>query len=156
MSIPRFCSGSILLRLRSAPIWECLVQHVIQLYDLPIKFVLDIGLQLTSKVWKFLLFYSGGNHQLVFRVPSPNEQADIVVQPGAGGGASLYNRNKSPTMELTVAMGRMCPQHPVQRLYRVALSYQPPLFPDQEKEIAVRSLQVQVHCCQVTWRHVLL
>lgn len=33
-------------------------------------------------------------------------------------------------------MGRMCPQHPVQRLYRVALSYQPPLFPDQEKEIA--------------------
>ncbi|KAK1803584.1 hypothetical protein P4O66_021000 [Electrophorus voltai] len=54
-------------------------------------------------------------------------------------------------------MGGVCPQYPVARLLRhtpfeCQYRYAPPMFPDQEADVGVRSAEQTVRRCRFTWR----
>lgn len=136
---------------------KLLVLHVYRLHGIPVDIVSDRGPQFTSRVWKAFcetlgtsVSLSSGYH------PESNGQTERANQDLGTALRCVTSRNPStwssylPWVEyahnsLVSSATGMSP-------FMVSLGFQPPLFPEQELDLAVPSVQAHLKRCQGVWR----
>lgn len=136
---------------------KLLVQHVYRLHGIPSDIVSDRGPQFTSQVWKAFcqslgttVSLSSGYH------PQSNGQTERANQDLGAALRCVTARNPStwssflPWVEyahnsLVSSATGMSP-------FMVCLGFQPPLFPDQEQDVAVPSVQTHLNRCRRIWK----
>ncbi|XP_016391990.1 5-hydroxytryptamine receptor 3A-like [Sinocyclocheilus rhinocerous] len=110
---------------------DLLVQHDFQLHGIPLDIVSDRGPQFTSPVWKAFCHVLGATVSL-----------SSGFHPQSNGQAEQANQ------ELEAALRSATGMSP----FECSLGYLPHLFPVQENDIAVPSVQVHIHRCRKIWR----
>ena len=136
---------------------KLLVLHVFRLHGIPSDIVSDRGPQFTSCVWRAFcqamgttVSLSSGYH------PQSNGQTERANQDLGSALRCVASRNPStwssylPWVEyahnsLVSSATGMSP-------FMVSLGFQPPLFPDQELDLAVPSVQAHIKRCQRVWK----
>ncbi|XP_054645991.1 uncharacterized protein LOC129188890 [Dunckerocampus dactyliophorus] len=134
-----------------------LVRHIFRIHGIPTNIVSDRGPQFTSRVWKAFckmlgasVSLSSGHH------PQTNGQTERANQDLEAALRCVCHRHPSswaphlPWVEyahntLVSSATGMSP-------FKVAYGYQPPLFPSQEAEVAVPSVQVHLRRARRIWR----
>lgn len=136
---------------------DLLVSHVFCLHGIPTDIIFDRGPQFTSQVWRSFCSALGVNVSLSSGYhPQTNGQTERANQEMETALCCVTSANPSswsaqlPWVEyahntLTNASSGMSP-------FECALGYQPPLFPAQEVEVAVPSVQEHLCRCHRTWR----
>lgn len=136
---------------------DLLVQHVFRLHGTPADIVSDRGPQFISHVWKHFCKALGARVSLSSGFhPQTNGQCERANQYLEAALRCVAAQNPSdwsqylPWVEyahntLPSAATGMSP-------FECALGYLPPLFPEQEVEIAVPSVQDHVRRCRNIWR----
>lgn len=134
-----------------------LVDHVFRVHGIPSDLVSDRGPQFTSRVWKAFARALGASVSLTSGYhPQSNGQAERANQFLESTLRCVTAANPStwsthlPWVEyahnsLTSSATGLSP-------FEASLGYQPPLFPVQEREIAVPSVQEFVQKAQEVWR----
>lgn len=135
---------------------DLLVQHVFRPHGIPVNIVSDRGPQFTSRVWK--VFYtamgasvslsSGFHPQTNGQTERANQDLEATLRCVAAQHPTSWAKHL-PWIEyahnsLTTSATGLSP-------FEVTLGYQPPLFPAQEKELAVPSVQENLRRCQNVW-----
>lgn len=136
---------------------DLLVHHVFSLHGIPLDIVSDHGPQFISQVWKSFCHprsasasVSSGFH------PQTNGQAERANQDLEAALRCITADNPSSWSSqlawieyahnsLSSAATGMSPSE-------CSLGYLPPLFPIQENDIAVPSVQAHIHHCRKVWR----
>ena len=138
---------------------DLMVQHVYRLHGIPQDIVSDRGPQFTSQVWKAFCKALGTSSSLSSGYhPQTNGQTELTNQDLETALRCVTARHPSswvsqlPWVEyahnsLTSAATGMSP-------FMASLGYQPPLFPIQEEEVAVPSVQANLRRCRRVWRAV--
>lgn len=136
---------------------ELLVLHVFRLHGIPLDIVSDRGPQFTSQVWKAFCQALGASVSLSSGFhPQTNGQTERANQDLEAALRCMSARNPSnwsvhlPWIEyahnsLTSTATGMTP-------FECSLGYLPPLFPAQEAEVAVPSVQAHLRRCRRIWR----
>ncbi|KAK7879248.1 hypothetical protein WMY93_033967 [Mugilogobius chulae] len=136
-----------------------LVLHVYRLHGIPADIVSDRGPQFTSQVWKAFSQAMGTSVSLSSRYhPQSNGQTERANQDLESALRCVTARNPAtwssylPWVEyahnsLVSSATGMTP-------FMASLGFQPPLFPDQEEDIAVPSVQTHLRRCRRVWRAV--
>lgn len=134
-----------------------LVLHVFRLHGIPVDIVSDRGPQFTSQVWKAFCQSMGTSASLSSGYhPQSNGQTERANQDLGAALRCVTSRNPStwssylPWVEyahnsLVSSATGMSP-------FMVSLGFQPPLFPDQEQDVAVPSVQAHLRRCRGVWR----
>lgn len=135
---------------------DILVREIFCVHGLPCDLVSDRGPQFVSSVWKAFCIAIGASVSLTSGFhPQSNGQAERANQKMESSLRCLVSSNPTtwatqlPWVEYahntlpTSATGLS----PFQCLY----GYQPPLFPSQEKDVAVPSVQAYIRRCHRTW-----
>lgn len=136
---------------------KLLIQHVYRLHGIPTDIVSDRGPQFTSQVWKAFcqslgttVSLSSGYH------PQSNGQTERANQNLGVALRCVTTRNPStwcsflPWVEY--AHNSLISSATGMSPFMVCLGFQPPLFPDQEKEVAVPSVQAHLSRCRRVWK----
>lgn len=136
---------------------DLLVQHVFRIHGLPSDIVSDRGPQFTSQVWKAFCkaigatasLSSGYHPQSNGQTERANQEMEAALRCISAAEPSSWS-TRLPWVEyahntLPNASSGMSP-------FLCSLGYEPPLFPDQEEEIAVPSVQAHMRRCRGTWR----
>ena len=143
---------------------ELLVHHVFRLHGLPMDIVSDRGPQFTALFWKDFCrligaspsLSSGFHPQTNGQTERTNQKLEVALRCMVSENASSwsqwlpwieYAHNSLPSSSTGLSPFQCC------------LGYQPPLFPTQEEEVAVPSVQAFVRRCRRVWartRHHLL
>uniref|UniRef100_A0A8C7KLL0 Gypsy retrotransposon integrase-like protein 1 n=1 Tax=Oncorhynchus kisutch TaxID=8019 RepID=A0A8C7KLL0_ONCKI len=135
---------------------EILVREVFRVHGLPSDIVSDRGPQFTSAVWRSFCLAIGATVSLTSGFhPQSNGQAEranqkmestlrcLVSSDPTSWSSQLpwveYAHNTLPSSATGMS--------PFQCLY----GYQPPLFPSQEKDLSVPSVQAHIRRCHRTW-----
>uniref|UniRef100_A0A8C7HG43 Gypsy retrotransposon integrase-like protein 1 n=1 Tax=Oncorhynchus kisutch TaxID=8019 RepID=A0A8C7HG43_ONCKI len=135
---------------------EILVSEVFRVHGLPSDIVSDRGPQFTSAVWRSFCLAIGATVSLTSGFhPQSNGQAEranqkmestlrcLVSSDPASWSSQLpwveYAHNTLPSSATGMS--------PFQCLY----GYQPPLFPSQERDLSVPSVQAHIRHCHRTW-----
>uniref|UniRef100_A0A3Q3B5M5 Gypsy retrotransposon integrase-like protein 1 n=1 Tax=Kryptolebias marmoratus TaxID=37003 RepID=A0A3Q3B5M5_KRYMA len=136
---------------------QLLVHHVFRLHGIPQDVVSDRGPQFVSQVWKAFCNALGAQVSLSSCYhPQSNGQTERCNQELEAALRCVINNNPSswckhlPLIEYannghTSAATGFSP-------FESSLGYNPPLFPDQETEILVPSVQAHIKRCQRIWR----
>ena len=136
---------------------DLLVNHVVRLHGIPTDIVSDRGPQFISQVWKAFCRALGASVSLSSGYhPQTNGQAERANQDLGAALRCVTSRNPTswslhlPWIEyahnsLSSAATGMSP-------FECSLGYQPPLFPAQEDEIAVPSVQAHLRRCRRIWK----
>lgn len=133
------------------------VDHVFRLHGIPKEMVSDRGPQFISKVWRAFCYAFGTKANLSSGFhPQSNGQAERTNQDLEVALRCVCSHHQTswssllPWVEyahnsLTSSASGMSP-------FECSLGYQPPLFPEQEKEVAVSSVQHLFRRCRRMWR----
>lgn len=136
---------------------DILVNQVFRLHGLPSDVVSDRGPQFTSQVWKAFCTALGATVSLSSGFhPQTNGQTERANQEMEAALRCITSANPStwssqlPWVEyahntLPNASSGMSP-------FQCSLGYQPPLFPTQEDDIAVPSVQAHMRRCHGIWK----
>ncbi|KAK7922179.1 hypothetical protein WMY93_009081 [Mugilogobius chulae] len=136
---------------------KLLVQHVFRLHGIPTDIVSDRGPQFSSQVWKAFCQSLGSTVSLTSGYhPQSNGQTERANQDLESALRCITARNPTtwssflPWVEyahnsLVSSATGMSP-------FMVSLGFQPPLFPAQEIEVAVPSVQAHLRRCRNIWR----
>uniref|UniRef100_A0A3Q2FFW7 Integrase catalytic domain-containing protein n=1 Tax=Cyprinodon variegatus TaxID=28743 RepID=A0A3Q2FFW7_CYPVA len=136
---------------------DLLVLHVVRLHGIPLDVVSDRGPQFTSRVWRAFCQALGATVSLSSGFhPQTNGQTERVNQDlEAALRCIILDKPTSwsqylPWVEyahnsLTSSATGMSP-------FEASMGYQPPLFPSQERELAVPSVQHHLRMCHRAWR----
>ena len=159
--IDRFSKAAHFIALPKLPsAWETadlLVQNVFRIHGLPSDIVSDRGPQFTSQVWRAFCTALGATASLTSGYhPQSNGQTERANQEMEAALRCISTAEPSswsarlPWVEyahntLPNASSGMSP-------FLCSLGYEPPLFPDQEAEITVPSVQDNMRRCRSTWR----
>lgn len=134
-----------------------MIQHVFRIHGLPVEVVSDRGPQFTSAFWKAfckllgasVCLSSGFHPQSNGQTERANQLLETVLRCMASQNPSSWSQ-QLPWAEYAInshvssATGRSP--------FESSLGYQPPLFPDQEKEVGVPSAEAFIRRCRRTWR----
>lgn len=135
---------------------DLLVQHVVRLHGIPTDIVTDRGPQFISQVWQAFCKAVGTTSSLSSGFhPQTNGQSERANQ-------CLENTLRCLTETHPQSWSEQLPwaEYSHNSLvnsstglspFQASLGYQPPLFPSQEAEIAVPSVQDHLHRCQAIW-----
>uniref|UniRef100_A0A8C5G6N4 Integrase catalytic domain-containing protein n=1 Tax=Gouania willdenowi TaxID=441366 RepID=A0A8C5G6N4_GOUWI len=136
---------------------DLLILHVFRLHGIPADIVSDRGPQFTSEVWKTFCSALGASVSLTSGFhPQSNGQTERANQSLETFLRCMTSDNPSawssllPWIEyahnsLSNASSGLSP-------FQCSVGYQPPLFPSQEREIAIPSLQSFLRRCERTWK----
>ncbi|KAF7649216.1 hypothetical protein LDENG_00144960 [Lucifuga dentata] len=136
---------------------DLLVLHVFRLHGIPLDIVLDRGPQFISQVWRAFCQALGATVSLSSGFhPQTNGQTERVNQDleAALRCVTAINPASWSTQlawieyahnSLTSTATGLSP-------FEASLGYLPPLFPSQESELAVPSIQMHLHRCRKVWR----
>lgn len=135
---------------------QLLVQHVFRLHGIPADVVSDRGPQFTSAVWKAFcqalgasVSLSSGYHpQTNGQTERANQHLESVLRCVAATNPSSWSSflpwaEYANNSQASAATG-ITP-------FEASLGYLPPLFPSQEEEIAVPSVQHHLRRCHRIW-----
>lgn len=109
--------------------------------------------QFTSQVWKAFFSQLWVCFQVTTHNPTANQREPIitwrllcfVLHPAI----HLTGAHTSPGLNmLTILMSSATGMSP----FTISLGYQPPLFPEQEEEVAVPSVQAYLRQCRSIWK----
>ncbi|KAJ8388138.1 hypothetical protein AAFF_G00146290 [Aldrovandia affinis] len=135
---------------------ELLVQHMVRLHGIPVDVVSDRGPQFSSHVWRSFCQALGASASLSSGYhPQTTGQTERANQDLGTALRCITDRNPSswskllPWVEyshnsLTSSATGLSP-------FECSLGYQPPLFPAQEVEISVPSVQAHIRRCKKIW-----
>ena len=143
----------------SAETAELLVQHVYRLHGLPSDIVSDRGPQFTSQVWRALckeigatVSLSSGYHpQTNGQAERANQNLESALRCASALHPASWSRDL-PWVEYSLN-ALVCAATGVSP-FECSLGYQPPLFPHQESEVSVPSVQAHLRRCRRVWRTV--
>ena len=138
---------------------ELLMEHVYRLHGLPVDIVSDRGPQFTSQAWKALckgigatISLSSGYHpQSNGQAERANQSLEEALRCASALHPSSWSRDL-PWVEysLNTHVSAATGKSP----FECSLGYQPPLFPAQETEVAVPSVQAHLRRCRRVWKTV--
>ena len=136
---------------------DLLIDNVFRLHGLCTDIVSDRGPQFTSHVWKAFCsalgatasLSSGYHPQTNGQTERANQEVEAALRCMASANPSSWS-SQLPWVEyahnsLSSASTGMSP-------FLCSLGYQPPLFPAQEIEVAVPSVQALMRRCRKTWK----
>ena len=136
---------------------DLLTQHVFRLHGLPLDIVSDRGPQFTSQVWKAFCRALGASVSLSSGYhPQTNGQTERANQDLETALRCVTARHPSSWSShltwveyahnsLTSSATGMTP-------FTIMNGFQPPLFPSQEEDVAVPSVQLHLRRCRRIWR----
>lgn len=135
---------------------DLLVLHLVRLHGIPTDIVSDRGPQFTSQVWKSFckalginVSLSSGYHpQTNGQTERANQQMEAALRCTSSSNPASWS-SQLPWVEyahntLVNASLGMSP-------FECCYGYQPPLFAEQEQELAVPSVQDHLHRCRQVW-----
>ena len=136
---------------------DLLVENVFRLHGLCFDIVSDRGPQFTSQVWKAFCtalgatasLSSGYHPQTNGQTERANQEVEAALRCMASANPSTWSSQLSwveyAHNSLSSASTGMSP-------FLCSLGYQPPVFPSQEVEVAVPSVQALMRRCRKTWK----
>lgn len=141
----------------SAETAELLVTHVFHLHGIPRDIVLDRRPQFSSRVWRVFCSALGANASLSSgyhpqtngQTERANQDLETMLHCVSAKHPSSWSKHL-PWVEyfhnsLVCAATGMTP-------FMASLGFQPSLFPSQEVEVAVPSVQANIRRCRRVWR----
>uniref|UniRef100_A0A8C7YA87 Gypsy retrotransposon integrase-like protein 1 n=1 Tax=Oryzias sinensis TaxID=183150 RepID=A0A8C7YA87_9TELE len=159
--VDRFSKAAHFVPLRKLPsaveTARLVIEHVFRLHGIPVDIVSDRGPQFISQLWKTFCAAFGPTVSLSSGFhPQSNGQAERTNQDLEVALRCVCSRNQTswstllPWVEyahnsMTSSASGMSP-------FESSLGYQPPLFPEQEKEATVPSVQHLYRRCRRIWR----
>ena len=134
-----------------------MVQHVFKFHGLPIEVVSDRGPQFTSSFWRAfckligasVCLTSGFHPQSNGQAERANQQLETVLRCMASQNPTSWSQ-QLPWAEY--AINSHISSSTGLSPFECSLGYQPPLFPDQEREVGVPSAEAHIRRCRRTWR----
>lgn len=136
-----------------------LILQVFRLHGIPSDIVSDRGPQFTSQVWKAFCQSFGASASLSSGYhPQSNGQTERANQDLESALRCVTSRNPTswstflPWIEY--AHNTLISSATGMSPFMASLGYQPPLFPDEERDIAVPSVQSHMRRCRRIWRAV--
>uniref|UniRef100_A0A3P9PCK2 Gypsy retrotransposon integrase-like protein 1 n=1 Tax=Poecilia reticulata TaxID=8081 RepID=A0A3P9PCK2_POERE len=160
--VDRFSKACHLIPLRKLPTSfqtaQLLVKHIFKLHGIPQEILSDRGPQFTAHVWKHFcapleakVCLSSGYH------PQSNEQTEHMNQELESTLRCLTSTNPTDWSQFLHWVEYAHNSHVSSATglssFEVSLGYQPPLFPADEKEITVTSVQHHIRRCCSIWRN---
>uniref|UniRef100_A0A3B3TSS6 Gypsy retrotransposon integrase-like protein 1 n=1 Tax=Poecilia latipinna TaxID=48699 RepID=A0A3B3TSS6_9TELE len=158
--IDRFSKACHLIPLRKLPTAlqtaRLLVKHVFKLHGIPQEILSDRGPQFTAQVWKHFcaaldakVCLTSGYH------PQSNGQTERMNQELESTLRCISSTNPSDWSQFLHWVEYAHNAHVSSATglspFEVSLGYQPPLFPADEKEISVTSVQHHIRRCRSIW-----
>ena len=136
---------------------ELLVQHVVRPHGFPVDVVSDRGPQFTSGFWRAFCSLVGASVSLSSGFhPESNGQTERMNQELETTLRCLTSDNPSTWSRKLLWVEYAHNSLPTSATglspFQCSLGYQPPLFPDQEREVSIPSAQEFVRRCQRTWK----
>ncbi|XP_041810033.1 uncharacterized protein lrfn4b [Chelmon rostratus] len=136
---------------------QVMLSHVFRLHGLPQDVVSDRGPQFASRFWKEFCRLIGATASLSSGFhPQSNGQTERYNQELETALRCLVSHNPSLWSEQLVWIEYAHNALPVSATglspFHCVYGYQPPLFPDQEGEVAVPSAQALVRRCHLAWK----
>lgn len=136
---------------------EIMVQHVFRLHGLPVDIVSDRGPQFSSQFWRAFCTLIGATASLSSgyhpesngQSERANQDLETVLRCLVSSNPSTWSRN---LVWVEYARNTLPSTATGLSPFECSLGYQPPLFPDQEAEVAVPSAQQYVRRCRRAWR----
>ena len=159
--VDRFSKAAHFLALAKLPTAqqtaEILCREVIRLHGIPLDIVSDRGPQFTSQVWRSFCaalgsqvsLSSGFHPQSNGQTERANQDLESALRCVAATNPSSWSTHLSwieyAHNSLSVAATGISP-------FEASVGYQPPLFPTQEEEVSVPSVQHHLRRCRKVWR----
>ena len=136
---------------------QLLVQHVVRLHGIPTDLISDRGPQFISQVWKAFCRALGASVSLSSGYqPQTNGQAERANQDLGTALRCVAARNPSAWSDhlswIEYAHNSMACAATGMSPFECSLGYQPPLFPAQEDDISVPSVQHHLRRCRKMWK----
>uniref|UniRef100_A0A3B3CRR4 Gypsy retrotransposon integrase-like protein 1 n=1 Tax=Oryzias melastigma TaxID=30732 RepID=A0A3B3CRR4_ORYME len=133
-----------------------MINHVFSHHGIPVDIVSDRGPQFTSQVWKAFCSALGATVSLSSGYhPQSNGQAERANQELEAALRCLAAQNHQDWSQFLVWIEYAHNTHPASATgispFEAALGYSPPLFPSQELDLAVPSVQHHLQRCQRVW-----
>ena len=159
--IDRFSKTAQLIALPTLPTAketaEVMLHHVFRLHGLPSDVVSDRGPQFTSHFWSEFCSLLGATVSLSSGFhPQSNGQAERMNQEMETALRCLASRNPSSWSKqllwIEYAHNTLPSSATGLSPFQCSRGYQPPLFPEQECEASVPSVQAFVQRCRRTWK----
>uniref|UniRef100_A0A3Q3A6S0 Gypsy retrotransposon integrase-like protein 1 n=1 Tax=Kryptolebias marmoratus TaxID=37003 RepID=A0A3Q3A6S0_KRYMA len=158
--IDRFSKACHLIPLRRLPsafqTAQLLVKHVFRLHGIPQDILSDRGPQFSARVWKHFCsaleakvsLTSGYHPQSNGQVERMNQELEATLRCLTSSNPTDWSTylpwvEYAHNAHISAATG-LSP-------FEVSLGYQPPLFPVDEKDIAVTSVQHHIRRCKAIW-----
>uniref|UniRef100_A0A3P9HPM2 Gypsy retrotransposon integrase-like protein 1 n=1 Tax=Oryzias latipes TaxID=8090 RepID=A0A3P9HPM2_ORYLA len=127
-----------------------LVNHVFKYHGIPTDIVSDRGPQFVSQVWKAFCSALGATTSLSSGYhPQSKGQAERANQELEAALRCVATQNTSDWSTYLVWIPSSATGI---SLFEACLGYLPPLFPSQEADVAVPSIQEHLHRCRRIWR----
>uniref|UniRef100_A0A3Q2NMV8 Integrase catalytic domain-containing protein n=1 Tax=Fundulus heteroclitus TaxID=8078 RepID=A0A3Q2NMV8_FUNHE len=158
--VDRFSKACHLIPLRKLPsalqTAQLLVKHVFRLHGIPHDILSDRGPQFTSRVWKEFASALGARYTLTSGYhPQTNGQTERMNQELESALRCLTSTNPSDWSQYLPWIEYAHNSHVSTATgispFEASLGYQPPLFPSEEKQIAVPSVHHHIHRCRQFW-----
>uniref|UniRef100_A0A3B3XW38 Gypsy retrotransposon integrase-like protein 1 n=1 Tax=Poecilia mexicana TaxID=48701 RepID=A0A3B3XW38_9TELE len=158
--VDRFSKACHLVPLRRLPssreTAQLLIKHVFRLHGTPLEILSDRGPQFVSKVWKEfgralgakVALSSGFHPQTNGQTERLNQELEaslrcVCASDPTSWSSQLHWVEYAHNCHVSSATG-LSP-------FESSLGYQPPLFPSQEQELSVTSVQHHLRRCRRTW-----
>uniref|UniRef100_A0A3P9ICQ0 Gypsy retrotransposon integrase-like protein 1 n=1 Tax=Oryzias latipes TaxID=8090 RepID=A0A3P9ICQ0_ORYLA len=134
-----------------------LVNVVFRHHGIPSDIVSDRGPQFTSQVWKAFCSALGATISLTSGYhPQSNGQAERANQELEAALRCFAAQNQEDWPDYLIWVEYAHNNHPSSATgmspFEASLGYSPPLFPSQELDLAVPSVQLHLQRCQEVWR----
>ena len=136
---------------------DLLTFHVVRLHGIPTDIVSDRGPQFSSKVWKAFCKGIGATVSLTSGYhPQTNGQTERANQAVETVLRCVVSKNPSSWAKylawVEYSLNTMESSATGMSPFQCSLGYQPPLFPQQELEVAVPSTKAHLRRCRRVWR----
>lgn len=136
---------------------QLLVNHVFRLHGIPSDIVSDRGPQFTSQVWRVFCRALGATVSLSSGFhPQTNGQTERLNQELESALRCVIGSNQVSWSDhlswIEYAHNSLVCTATGKSPFECSLGYQPPLFPSQEHDLAVPSVQVHLSRCRRIWR----
>lgn len=134
-----------------------LTNHVFRLHGIPLDIVSDRGPQFISQVWKAFChalgatvsLSSGFHPQTNGQTERANQDLESALRCVAASNPTSWNAHLN---WIEYAHNSLSSSATGVSPFEVSLGYQPPLFPAQEEELTVPSVQHHLRRCRKIWR----
>uniref|UniRef100_A0A3P9L311 Gypsy retrotransposon integrase-like protein 1 n=1 Tax=Oryzias latipes TaxID=8090 RepID=A0A3P9L311_ORYLA len=136
---------------------DILVHHVFRYHGIPSDIVSDRGPQFTSQVWRSFCSALGATVSLSSGYhPQSNGQAERANQELEAALRCLVAQNEADWSKYLIWVEYAHNTHSSTATgmspFEASLGFSPPLFPSQELDLAVPSVQLHLQRCQDIWR----